>query len=121
LWNTNNDQLYLTSLNNFVEGWNRVLQDSLNRVFRPDIFKLILALQKEQSKPEMNLIRINCGEKLPIPKLRETPKRENIVRWSPPGLSDRIEIESYFVIQSNVFAEIESNRMQIESNDFFDF
>jgi hypothetical protein len=30
-----------------------------------------------------------------------------------PGLSDRIEIESYFVI--------ESNRMQIESNDFFRF
>jgi hypothetical protein len=28
--------------------------------------------------------------------------------------SDRIEIKSYFVIESNVFAEI-------ESNDFFDF
>ncbi len=38
-----------------------------------------------------------------------------------PGLSDRIKIKSYFVIESNVFAEIESNRMQIESNDLFDF
>jgi hypothetical protein len=36
------------------------------------------------------------------------------------GLSDRIEIVSYFVIKLNVFAEIESNWMQIESNDFFD-
>jgi hypothetical protein len=37
------------------------------------------------------------------------------------GLSDRIEIESYFVIESNVLADIKSNRMQIKSNDFFDF
>ncbi len=37
------------------------------------------------------------------------------------GLSDRIKIESYFVIESNVFAQIESNRMEIESNDFLDF
>ncbi len=37
------------------------------------------------------------------------------------GQSNRSEIESYFVIESNVFAQIESNRIQIESNDFFDF
>jgi hypothetical protein len=38
-----------------------------------------------------------------------------------PGLSDRIEIKSSYVIESNVFAQIESNRIQIEPNDFFDF
>ncbi len=38
-----------------------------------------------------------------------------------PGLSDQSEIESYFVIKSNVYAEIKPNRMHIESNDFFNF
>ncbi len=38
---------------------------------------------------------------------------------STPALSDRIEIESYSVIESNVLAQLESNRMQIESNVFF--
>jgi hypothetical protein len=37
------------------------------------------------------------------------------------GLSNRIEIESYFVIESKVFAHIKSNRMQIESNEILDF
>ncbi len=31
------------------------------------------------------------------------------------------QIESYFLIELNVFAQIKSNRIQIESNDFFDF
>jgi hypothetical protein len=38
-----------------------------------------------------------------------------------PGLSNRIEIESYLVIESKNFAQIESNRMQMESNVFFNF
>ncbi len=37
------------------------------------------------------------------------------------GLSNWIEIESYFDINSNVFAQIEPNCIQIESNDFLDF
>ncbi len=37
------------------------------------------------------------------------------------GLSDRIEIESYLVIELNVLAQIESTCMQIESKVFFDF
>jgi hypothetical protein len=31
------------------------------------------------------------------------------------------QIESYFLIESKVFAHIESNRMQIELNEIFDF
>ncbi len=38
-----------------------------------------------------------------------------------PGLSDRIEIESCFVIKLNVFAEIKSKQMENESNNIFDF
>ncbi len=38
-----------------------------------------------------------------------------------PGLSNRIEIESYFVIESKFFDPIEFNRIKIESNHFFDF
>jgi hypothetical protein len=47
-------------------------------------------------------------------------RRQKELRFSP-GLSDRIKIKSYFIIESNVFAEIELNQMQIESNVFFDF
>ncbi len=42
----NNALLDLPSTNNFVEGWNRVFQDSLNRVSRPEIFNLILLFKK---------------------------------------------------------------------------
>ncbi len=38
-----------------------------------------------------------------------------------PGQSNRIKIESYLVIESNVFAEIKLNRTQIESNGPFEF
>jgi hypothetical protein len=77
----NNNALFnLPSMKNFVEGWNRVFQDSLNHVSHPDIFKLIVALQKEILTQEINFIRINCGEKLSIPKLRETGKWENSFR-----------------------------------------
>ncbi len=37
------------------------------------------------------------------------------------GLSNRIKIESYFDIESNLFAQIESNCIQLELNDVFDF
>jgi hypothetical protein len=73
-----NAQLDLPSTNNHVEGWNRVVHDTMHRISRPDIFKLILALQKEQSTQEINLVRINSGEKLTAPKVKETRKKENI-------------------------------------------
>lgn len=80
-WNVNsNAQLDLPTTNNFVEGWNRVMQDTLHHISHPDIFKLVLALQKEQSTQENNLVRINSGEKLAAPKPKETRKRENITR-----------------------------------------
>ncbi len=50
------------------------------------------------------------------------PRRRNTIsKFGESGLSDLIEIESYSVIESNVSAQIESNRMHIESNVFFDF
>ncbi len=45
----------------------------------------------------------------------------HIFLYSAPGLSNRIKIESYFLIKSNVFVQIESNHIQIKSNDFFNF
>ncbi len=37
------------------------------------------------------------------------------------GENQGCQIESYFLIESKVFADIKSNRMQIESNEIFDF
>jgi hypothetical protein len=37
------------------------------------------------------------------------------------AVKNHIETKLYFIIKSNVLAEIESNRMQIKSNNFIDF